>query len=59
MLFNIALAFCSLIEVCGILLKITTFIIRFIHYIYKSTPTYWVILPSSPTRETKVQFGMV
>ena len=29
---------------------------RFIRYIYKYT--YWVTLPSYPTRETKVQLGM-
>ena len=31
---------------------------RFIHYIYKYTPTYRVTLPRYPTRETKVQIGM-
>ena len=31
---------------------------RFIHYIYKYTPTYRVTFPSYPTRETKVQIGM-
>ena len=38
--------------------EIHNFIMIFIHYIYKYTPTYRVTLPSYPTRETKHQIGM-
>ena len=44
-------------EGCGIIIKLQ-FIMRFIHYIYKYTPTYRLIFPSYPTRETKDQIGM-
>ena len=38
--------------------NIHNFIMIFIQYIYKYTPTYRVTLPSYPTRETKHQIGM-
>ena len=46
-------------NVCVLIVAYTIqFMRRFIHYIYKYTPTYWVTFPSYPTRETEVQIGM-
>ena len=38
--------------------RIHNFIMIFIHYIYKYSPTYRITLPSYPTRETNYQIGM-